>query len=563
MNTNEYLTTLEKFISDLQKYPDTLNSDITPALKDICSVLNITKIEMFAYDNETAEHLNSYSYFCFFGRGHTVSENDVCLNKRFTTGDENIAIYRIWSADDYTWDKTEEHRIEVLLDILTFSHAKSRLIGIAHHLTFFDTELDMFNLRQFMKCVKLLCKAEHIDEYAAIYFNLKRFSLVNQQIGRENGTIVMKKFIGLISDILDDEYENVCRIGGDNFITLIRQEKLTAVLRLLSGTGIVYDEAKGDRIFISATAGIYVIPDKESFIFPTDIMDRVSIAFRLARGSSKQDFVYFDDAILAQNRQNCEITSRFPKAIENREFVVYYQPKVDIVQRRVVGAEALCRWFHNGKLVPPMDFIPVLEEGRDICKLDFYMLDSVCRDIRRWLDSGLSAVRVSVNFSRRHLSDMDLLQHITEIIDKYKVPHKYIEIELTETTTDVAFKDLKRIISSLQELGLSTAVDDFGTGYSSLNLLKEIPWNVVKLDKSLLPDNNTENYTQKAIMFKYISAMTQEIGLECISEGVETIEQVNLLGDNGCNLAQGFFFDKPMPAEDFETRICSDFVYTR
>ena len=170
MKKIDYLTALENFISDIQKYPDTLNSDITPALKEICSVLKITKIEMYAYDNEAAEHLNIYKYFCFFGKGHSVSENDVCLNKRFTTGDENIAIYRIWSADDYSWDKTEEHRIDIMLDILTFSHAKSRLIGIAHHLTFFDTELDMFNLRQFMKCVKILYKAEQTyDKIYAVY----------------------------------------------------------------------------------------------------------------------------------------------------------------------------------------------------------------------------------------------------------------------------------------------------------------------------------------------------------------------------------------------------------
>ena len=502
MKKLDYMTALENLISDLQKYPDTLNSDITPALKGICSVLNITKIEMYAYDNEAAEHLNIYKYYCFYGRGHKVRENDVCLNKRFTTGDENIAVYRIWSADDYSWDTTEEHRINVLLDILTFSHAKSRLIGIAHHLTFFDTELDMFNLRQFMKCIKILYKAERVDEYTAVYFNLKRFSLVNQQIGRENGTMVMKKFIALIADQLDDEYENVCRIGGDNFITLIKQEKLPTILRLLNGTGIVYDEAKGERILLSATAGVYVIPDMDSFILPTDIMDRVSMAFHLAKGSSKQDVVYFDDALLARTKRNNEITACFPRALEDREFLVYYQPKVDIDQRRVAGAEALCRWLHNGRLVPPIDFIPVLEQGRDICKLDFYMLDSVCRDIRRWLDSGQNVVRVSVNLSRRHLSDMDLLQHITEIIDRHSVPHEYIEIELTETTTDVEFKDLKRIISGLQELGLSTAVDDFGTGYSSLNLLKEIPWDVVKLDKSLLPDHKTENYMQKTIMFK-------------------------------------------------------------
>ncbi|MCH5250300.1 MAG: EAL domain-containing protein, partial [Lachnospiraceae bacterium] len=141
--------------------------------------------------------------------------------------------------------------------------------------------------------------------------------------------------------------------------------------------------------------------------------------------------------------------------------------------------------------------------------------------------------------------------------------HKYIEIELTETTTDVEFKDLKRTIGGLQQSGISTSVDDFGIGYSSLNLIKEIPWNVLKLDKSLLPDLGDESPVQNGVMFKYVVAMAQEMGLECIAEGVETKEQVKLLADNKCNLAQGFYFDKPLPVEEFETRLDANYIYNR
>ena len=212
-------------------------------------------------------------------------------------------------------------------------------------------------------------------------------------------------------------------------------------------------------------------------------------------------------------------------------------------------------------IIPPAEYIPVLEQGRDICKLDFYVLDTVCRDIRRWLDTGRKVVRISVNLSRRHLSDMDLLQRIVDIVDKHNVPHKYIEIELTETTTDVEFKDLKRTISGLQKTGIATSVDDFGIGYSSLNLIKELPWNVLKLDKSLLPVNSTDNSDQKVVMFKYLIAMAQEMGLECIAEGVETKEQVQLLTENRCSLAQGFYFDKPLPVEEFENRLIDNYTY--
>lgn len=182
------------------------------------------------------------------------------------------------------------------------------------------------------------------------------------------------------------------------------------------------------------------------------------------------------------------------------------------------------------------------------------MLEHTCRDIRRWLDEGRPVVKVSVNLSRRNLGELNLSERIIACIDKYNVPHKFIEIELTETTTDVNFSDLKKIVFSLREAGISTSIDDFGMGYSSLNLIKELPWNVLKIDKSFLPDEN-DRASQKYVMLKHIIALAQDIGLECIVEGVESSEHVRLLKENNCFMAQGFYFDRPMPVEDFEQRL--------
>jgi EAL domain-containing protein (putative c-di-GMP-specific phosphodiesterase class I) len=183
------------------------------------------------------------------------------------------------------------------------------------------------------------------------------------------------------------------------------------------------------------------------------------------------------------------------------------------------------------------------------------MLDHVCKDIRRWLDEGRKAVRVSVNLSRKHMMDVDLLEHIINIVDSNNVPHEYIEIELTETTTDVEFRDLKRVVSSLQQKGIYTSVDDFGMGYSSLNLIREIPWNVLKVDRSFLPVDADEDDSTRSIMFKYVVAMAKDLGLECVAEGVETDHQVKVLRDNHCIFAQGFLFDKPLPLDEFEKRM--------
>ena len=236
---------------------------------------------------------------------------------------------------------------------------------------------------------------------------------------------------------------------------------------------------------------------------------------------------------------------------------MYYQPKVDLQNDfRMAGGEALCRWIKNGEFYSsPGEFIPIFERGYDICTLDFYMLEHVCQDIRRWLDEGKKVVRISVNLSRKHMMDADLLEHIISIIDRYQIPHEFIEIELTETTTDVEFSNLKKVVSSLQQKGIYTSVDDFGMGYSSLNLIRDIPWNVLKVDKSFLPIDDENSESTRGVMFKYVVAMAKDLGLECVAEGVETNQQVKVLRDNNCVFAQGFLFDKPLPLDEFEERI--------
>ena len=553
MNTAKYLTALESSIHRLHQLPNAEPEQNFEVIAELCGILRLGKVEAVVYENEVSEQLESSATTCFYDCGKARESG--CISERITAVDEMVIIYNVYPIEGETeWTDEERERLHTFIALLSTISGKSRLVKLAHRMTYYDSELDMYNLRQFMKCAHMLCKAGQIDQFTAVRFNLKHFSVVNQNVGRETGTFVMKEFIGFIDALFDDENELTCRVGGDNFLALIKSEKLPSVLDILNGRDVICDENRGEHIFVSATAGVYTLCGVDGKILPTDIMDRVSLASQAAKNSSQTDIVYFDDALLAKSIHNNDISMIFPKALEEGEFLVYYQPKIAIDGGHIAGAEALCRWMHNGHLVPPGEFIPVLEQGLDICKLDFYMLDTVCKDIRRWLDSGKNAVRVSVNFSRRHLSDMNLLEHIIQIVDRNNVPHEYIEIELTETTTDVEFKDLKRTIRGLQQSGISTSVDDFGIGYSSLNLIKEIPWDVLKLDKTLLPDKGDENPVQKGVMFKYVIAMAQEMGLECIAEGVETAEQVQLLADNKCNLAQGFYFDKPLPVEEFETR---------
>lgn len=427
------------------------------------------------------------------------------------------------------------------------------LQSMADKISFRADSIDVYNLNYFFKSIDDRIAEGNLEEYAACRFDMKRFSVVNHQFGREDGTKILKKFIGgLQKGLKDDGF--VSRIQGDTFAALFRKEQISFVVKYLSGTMIELGYKVKKKAMLSTYAGYYEISGQKT---AEEVMDRIGMAWNIAKHVRRVPYVFFDEQLMKSVENEKWVESVFDEALQNEEFLVYYQPKVTLKNYRLNGAEALCRWKHDGEMVLPYRFIPVLEQSNMICELDFYILEHVCRDLKRWSDEGKPLVKVSVNLSRVHLGDMDLVEHVLEIVEKYKVPHEYIELELTETTTDVDFRELKEIVSAFRNQGFSVAVDDFGVGYSSLNLIREMPWKVLKIDKSFLPDGNEDEdeNTQKKVMLKHIIGMAQNLGLECIAEGVETVEQVTILKENNCYNAQGYLFDRPLPVEEFEERL--------
>lgn len=531
--------------------PDPDFQQVQPELKAICEIFRITKIGATIYQNSSFEEL---------GKGESLDAYDsgekghVAYTDRIVTEMPSILSFKILVKDgSEPWTDEEADTVKFFLNTLISYISKSKLKSVAKTYAYYDDD-GYPNFRYHIHNIKKAAQEGTIAGKVAINFNLRHFSLVNQQIGRKLGTFVMRSFINTLSEMIKGTGE-VCRLGGDNFALLCGRQCLNNVLGHLSGAAVVYDTNTGDRIKISASAGVYIIPDDFVMNDLGDILDKVIPAANAAKVSGEHYIVFFNDDMIADKERIMRIQHLFPIALDNSEYHVFYQPKVNINTGELVGAEALCRWFHDGKIIPPKDFIPILELGLEICKLDFYVLDSVCRDIRRWIDEKKNVVRVSVNFSRKHMVDIDFHNHILEIIDRNGVPHEYIEIELTETTTDVEFRDLKRIVNGLQRAGVCTSVDDFGMGYSSLNLIKEIPWDVVKVDRNFLPEHENDKDMVRDIMFRHVVSMANELGLECVAEGVETQEQVEILKQNQCDIAQGFLFDKPLPVNEFENKL--------
>lgn len=545
----EYTLLLNQLIEKSGEMRQFRDTPLRDAIAPLCRFLRISKVTSAVFDND-AYSVNisreTYSYY-----------DDGGADDRFISFNEHIsrhgtAVYSFFQrSGEESWSDEEKAQIRAFEKHLFVLSERAFTIQLAESLPLHDSEFEVYSLPFFLTTSRTLIAQGNVGEFGAVYFNIRGFSAINQNLGRETSNKVLSLFVKELVDKLVYE-ECVCRIGSDNFVMLFRKENLDMIRKHLSGTTITYGD-NGEHVTVTTYAGYYMIP--ESTDSPVEIMDRICTAYQLAKNVVKQPYLFFDDNIMKQQEHVQAIEAIFPDAIANEEFKVFYQPKTQLNDYHMAGAEALCRWFRDGSIIPPGEFIPVLESSKAICTLDFYMLDHVCRDIRRWLDEKRDVVKVSVNLSRLHLGDADLLENILGIIDKHNVPHEYIEIELTETTTDVDFTELKKIVNGLREQGISTSVDDFGMGYSSLNLIRELPWNVLKIDKSFLPTSAENQDPSKVKMLRHIITMSQDLGLECIVEGVETAEQVKLLKECQCYLAQGFYFDKPLPVKEFERRL--------
>ena len=529
MERTDYLSSFERLVSLMTSLREFDIPAIFSTLAQLCKMLRVSKGVTTFYDSPEKEWCGIGEPFVCYDSGE---KHVLVSHLRFVTPTENVIVCDVFQAEGAEPLNEEEHfRIGVIQRMMVTYMNKSRQEKMIERLKFWDED-GYTNLRYYYSQIMRIKGEGKLAGKSAARINLKHFSLVNEQVGKEKGDLVLRRYMDAICAAMGPG-SVLSRLGGDNFILLFDTDRLGAVIEVLSGAPITY---------------------ADDVQHPGYIMERIISSYLVAKRDNTDDVVFYTKKLQEMRQHSLMVQKQFNFGLHHEEFKVYYQPKVDIEKKTIMGAEALCRWIHKGRMIPPANFIPELEQGQDICRLDYYMLEHVCRDLRRWIDTDRPVVPVSVNLSRRHLIDPDLFKHIIEIIDKYNIPHALIEIELTETTTDVEFKDLKKLVGQLQDAGVGTSVDDFGVGYSSLNLIKQIPWDVLKLDKSIIPVEG-EDLERGTRVFGYIISVAHEIGLRCIAEGVETEKQLEIMKQCGCKYVQGYVFDKPMPVDEFEARL--------
>ena len=464
---------------------------------------------------------------------------------------QKTVTYNIYLYGDKQWNDDEYKSFSLLVDILSFHMERFLLNTVVRESTLKQYLTGLPNSGGFLVFASKLCESGDIMLYDSFYFNLKSFGLYSRRYGIAEGDEIMKRYAKKLKGFFNKD-EIVAHLGGDNYTALVKKERTKDFLNFLSGVDVYgIRNGKEEPIKIAAVCGVYAVDD--SLKDAGQLLSRAAMALNYAKNEANKPYVFVNKAMSTRIYRQKQIEDRYEEALENDEFRIYLQPKVDTITGEIVGAEALSRWFCNGIVLYPTEFIPILEQEGMVASLDLYVLKKACEFISDWQKRGIPTVPISVNFSRRDLSYKRIVEEITEVIDKYGINRKFIEIEVTETVSEDERSLMTSFLSKLKDAGINTAIDDFGTGYSSLSTLRDFPVKVIKIDKTFIGNDNLSKNDE--IVLKNIITMSKELGIDVVTEGVEREDQIELLKGVGCHIVQGFFYDNPMPKPDFEKRL--------
>ena len=391
-----------------------------------------------------------------------------------------------------------------------------------------------------------------LDEKAAlVIFDVLKFKVINDMLGYERGNLVLQRAAQLFKENLEPN-EFICRNFADKFVLLLdftdRRELRSRLMKLLAL--IRRDCTSIDScVMVDGAFGVYEVNEDVPFYIA---LDRAHLALENAKHSTKEPIQFYDEKDRHRILQEKQLESAMEQALADGSFTLMLQPKFNFQTGKMEGAEALVRWNQADRgLIRPDDFIPLFERNGFILKLDMFILEQAVKFLAKWHHDGKARVPIAVNFSRLHLNDSRYIPQMTHIVDSYKVPHDLIEVELTESVILNNRELAQNVVRGLHNKGFSVAMDDFGSGYSSLNVLKSLQFDTIKLDKEFISGCEHQNSTARKVVQGAVE-MVKAIGAHVVAEGVETQEQAEFLRSVGCDLAQGYYFSRPLPLDEFE-----------
>lgn len=466
---------------------------------------------------------------------------------------DNGGMVRIVAAitDGQVWNEETQEDFNFLSKILYFIYGRAKVMRQLFDVTYKDKLTGVANSAQLMRFMGRQMSAGRLYLYTSNFVNIKNMKLLNELYNNEIGDQIIVSFAKKMEHFVG-KTGCVARLGGDNFIAVLEKEREEEFLSFLKEL-CVEISLPGDRlelVKVDCRVGYYNMKPGDT---PNEAMNHSSIAIGLAKKNRNADVIMFQEEMKREMIRMRQLEESIPEAIDNREFLVYYQPKVKLIDENdyvVCGAEALVRWNRDGHMISPGEFVPILEKNGLITEIDYYVLESVCQHIKKWEIAGIEPVCISTNFSRRHLRDIHFADKIEELITIYQVNPSYLEIEITESYDVEDLVALTAFVERMHKLGVKLAMDDFGSGFSSLKMLKDMAADTIKLDKSIIDGVGVDS-KEDEIIVSHMILMIHELGKDVIAEGVEHQVQADFLRKNGCNNIQGFLFGKPMPEKEF------------
>lgn len=454
-------------------------------------------------------------------------------------------------SEHHQWMPGEINELVLLSKIIGGYLVRLRTKQDIDRMAYSDRLTGAWNLNRFKLEAESLLLKDSAEKHVFASLDIDRFKFLNEKYGYSAGDNILKSFSSMIAQFLQPG-EIFARVIADRFVILMKYESGKTVIdrlnELIANANRIKKNAT-DFYKLSLRFGLYWITPGDSDI--SFIIDKANIARKSIKNLHVSTIISFDEGMKNRIREQKEIEDVMRDSLRNNEFIVYLQPKFSIADNTAVGAEALVRWQRPGYgLVPPGEFVPIFEDNGFIVNLDFFVLDFVCSKIRRDIDLHRCVIPISVNFSRVHLRSPNLVGRIKEYIEKYDIPPNLLEVEITESALTENEDYLFDIIQELHNLGIIVSMDDFGSGYSSLNLLKKLPFDVLKIDKNFFANGHgTER--ERTIIASVVS-LAKSLDIRVVSEGVETEEQAAFLREINCDQAQGRLYARPMPSDVFE-----------
>lgn len=424
-------------------------------------------------------------------------------------------------------------------------------------ITYGDKLLDTRNFLKFKIDAQNILNNSVNQVFIIIKLDIENFKLINKTFGYEIGDEVLLKVSEAIQFTMHDEEGIYARCGVDEFVIFLRKNsgENHEVNHLEVNEAFVrkFHELMGNTFNykVKFKSGEYLIDNiANSNEDITDYFEKANFAHRIAKQSSTVDYVIYDDSVTQAAVRIKDIENRMEHALANDEFKINLQPKYSLKEENICGAEALVRWeILNCTYSSPNEFIPIFERNGFIMKIDLYMVAKVCETITEWIKLGMEPLKISVNISRLHLNDPGFVLELCNVVDRYEVDHKYIEIEITEYAILDNMEQFEVTLNNLHAEGFTVSMDDFGSGYSSLGVLKNLPVDAIKLDRSFFFNPNDEE--RAIIVVANIIRMAKELAIETIAEGIEEKYIIDKLRELGCDTVQGFYYSRPLQLDEF------------